>query len=965
MRRLPLFRSAIGSHAPRRVMLVLPPDFLAPASHLRHRFPPMGPAVVAGALREDGVDVGLVDLMLDVGQRPPSAPWDACLDRARVRRHFIGHEDPELDALAEDLLARVVDRDADVFALSVERHTQINPALLLAGALKRRTGRPVVMGGGNFGGEWRTQNLGDLEGLDIVTVASSPDEIRAVFRAASDIPLNHRAAPVDPITELRPTPYDDWPLPDYSVYDLARYRRDPFAADGAAFPSYDGSVGPQLFLPYAMSLDCQYACAFCQRGGSQTVRSMSRVVRDLATLSERYETRDFLFFNSQLNLHADAFSKALLEARLDLLWGDSFRVAPRRPRDVLETMRRAGCVQLTFGVESGSDRMLKRMVKGHTAQMATATVRDAHALGIYTRVNLLPCFPGETAEDFALTERWVRENALAIDDVSPSAFYMTLSSPVGEDPARWGVRIREARDDVEGDHRFRKAHAPIAYDEETMSWEEREKTLRTSEHDLRTAWREGRRQLGVSATQPAQPFALSRKFPSKAAAYAQMLAWVRQTPCAPPPVHSIASLLSLRAESNADGPFEAFRRRALASLRASLPAWLTVEAGSVERGRVSLVVSSAGESCRFVVERARADLRAFRVNGPLALWYAVRGGDPVWLRAALPMACAALLSRWFVEHADALGEAMAPTPTKTSPRWSVVDLVRQNLKPAATLLEADQADPFAGLDDLPARVTSRLYFHRDPQGKLVPTKTGDGRRMLYVGRDIAAVERLRDLEESLYLRADMTEDEFAATQDEIGRLLGFPPCCTAPYARETRRATPYADYYAWIERVGAHMRPTPWQLNYPLTCYLPLPVLIHAPCSVRCEATVALVNAVVRTLCAGDAGALVKRAMSTSAVVFSSDRVIPFQAVGAPDGDELVVAEFNVDPAPELNPSPREPSRSVPIDSQAGLVDAEVEMIRVRDGRLQVFARGCWSDFIAPDEPQTFAPRVFLARGDT
>ncbi len=961
MRRLPLFRGATGALAPRRVMLVLPPDFLAPASHLRHRFPPMGPAVVAGALREDGVDVGLVDLMLDVGQRPPSAPWEPCLDRARVRRHFVGDEDPALDALAEDLLARVADLDADVFALSVERHTQINPALLLARALKRRTGRPVVMGGGNFGGEWRTQNLGDLAGLDIVTIASSPDEIRAVFRAARDIPQNHSAPPVDPITELRPTPYDDWPLADFSIYDLARYKRDPFTADGAAFPSYDGSVGPLLFLPYAMSLDCQYACAFCQRGGSQTVRSMDRVVRDLATLAERYETRDFLLFNSQLNLHAEAFAKGLIEARLDLQWGDSFRVAPRRPRDVLETMRRAGCTQLTFGVESGSDRMLKRMVKGHTAQMATATVQDAHALGIYTRVNLLPCFPGETAEDLALTERWVRENALAIDDISPSAFYMTLSSPVGEDPARWGVRIREARDDVEGDHRFRKAHAPIAYDEEAMSWEEREKTLRTSEHDLRVAWREGRRLLGVSTTQPAQTFALSRRFPSKAAAYAHMLAWVRHTPCAPPSVQAVAALLSQRGEARVDGPAEAFRKRAFAALRAALPTWISVEAGPVEQGRVSLAVSSGDASCRFVVERARPDLRAFRTQGPLAFWYAARGGDPVWLRAALPAACAALLSRWFVEHADALGEAMATTPSKTPPRWSVVDLVRQNLKPAATLLEADQADPFAGLDDLPARVTSRLYFHRDPQGKLVPTKTGEGRRMLYVGRSIAAVERLRDLEESLYLRADMAEDEFAATQDEIGRLLGFPACCTAPYARETRRTTPYADYYAWIERTGAHMRPTPWQLNYPLTCYLPLPVLIHAPCSVRCEATIARVNEVVRTLCPGDAGALVKKAMSTSAVVFPSDRIIPFQAVGVPEGDEVVVAEFNVDPAPELNPSPREASRSAPVDAQAGFLDAEVEMLRVRGGRLQVFARGSWNDFIVREASQTFPPRVFLA----
>lgn len=961
MKRLPLFREASGRGGPRRVVLVLPPDFLAPAPHLRHRFPPMGPAVVAGALREDGVSVGLVDLMLDLAVRPCAVPWEPALERARVQRFFAGESEPALEALADELFGRIEERDADVFAFSIERHTQINPALVLALTVKRRTGRPVVLGGGNFGGEWRTQGLDELVGLDVVSLASSPDEIRAVFRVARDLPRGRWERPFDPVSERMPTPYDDWPLPDFSVFDLARYRRDPFAADGAAFPSYDGSLGSQLFLPYAMSLDCQYACAFCQRGGTQTVRSMDRVVRDLAALAERYETRDFLFFNSQLNLHAEAFARALLEARLDLQWGDSFRVAPRRPRDVLELMRRAGCDQLTFGVESGSDRMLKRMVKGHTAAMATATVRDAHALGIYTRANLLPCFPGETSEDFALTARWVRENAYALDDIAPSAFYLTADSPVGENPARWGVRVREVREDVEGDHRFRKAHAPIAYDEDCLTWEEREPTLRAAEHDLRAAWREGRRQLGLGATRPAQVFALSRRFATKAEAYVHLLSWVRQSPG---PVPDVAAVAAILAGGAADAqPLELFRARALAVLRAVLPGAVQVEPGPPEVGRVTLRATSPEGGCRFVLERARPGLRAFRSRGSLAFWYAAQG-DPWWLQSALPLASTALLTQWFVDRAGALGELREAAPVRATRRRSVVDLVRLGLKPAATLLEADQADPFAGLDDLPAKVTSRIYFQRDGLGNLFVCKAGDGRRMVYVGREQATVERLRALEEDIYLRGGMPAAEFADVQDAFGRLLGFPRCCTGEYAKVTRRTTPFADYYAWIERTGAHLRSVAWQLNYPMSCYLSSPVLIHAPCGVACEATAALVNQTVRALYPGDAGAEVRRAMGTSLVVFPDDRMIPFQAVGDPDGDEIVVADFNHDPAPELGSAPRDDARAVPPDSQRYFLDSEVEIVRVRGEQLQVFARGVWCDFSVPSGLGGASPRVLLASGD-
>ena len=79
-------------------------------------------------------------------------------------------------------------------------------------------------------------------------------------------------------------------------------------------------------------------------------------------------------------------------------------------------------------------------------------------------------------------------------------------------------------------------------------------------------------------------------------------------------------------------------------------------------------------------------------------------------------------------------------------------------------------------------------------------------------------------------------------------------------------------------------------------------------------------------------------------------------------GEGASVVVWLASTAPELNPSPREASRSAPVDAQMGFLDAEVEMLRVRDGRLQVFARGCWNDFIVREEPQTFPPRVFIAR---
>jgi radical SAM superfamily enzyme YgiQ (UPF0313 family) len=121
-------------------------------------------------------------------------------------------------------------------------------------------------------------------------------------------------------------------MPDFSIYDLDRYCRDPLAPELAADAPYAGQLGRTLVLPYHFAFECQFSCAFCQNGGTQENKPVDEVVRDLARLSERWETREFVFFDTQINLLAPALSQALLAAGLDLRWSDSYRVRPREPR---------------------------------------------------------------------------------------------------------------------------------------------------------------------------------------------------------------------------------------------------------------------------------------------------------------------------------------------------------------------------------------------------------------------------------------------------------------------------------------------------------------------------------------------------------------------------------------------------------------------------------------------------------
>lgn len=517
-----------------RVSMILPPDFLAPVYHKRQRIPPQGPAIVAASIASEGFSTRAIDLEAMINARPLAADASRFEDDEAVAARLAGGRDDALDEALEEIIARIDDRSCDVVAFSLDRGTQVNVTTLLAVELKRRWEKPIVIGGIATEHVIALLERTAAVGPDIVTRANTPPQIRDVFRALRDVPGHRRAPPVSPVETTvqlgrRPRgslmPADEWPMADFGIYDLALYRRDPIAADGG-YPSYDGSVGARLVLPYHFAYECQFSCAFCQSDGQNVTKSLDLVVRELALLSERWSCGEFVFFDAQINLQAPRLAGAIRSAGLDIRWSDSYRVRPSAPGD-LEAMARGGCAAITVGVESASDRMLKKMVKGHKKEHASELVREAHAANIMLRVNLLPCFPGETRDELLETCAWLEAHGGAIDDISPSSFYLTASSPIGRHPERFGIRIREQRK-LRGITKFRKVLHALEYDEvDGMSWEEREPTLAVAEDELRAAWARGRGALAGASFPPAAMVALRRLYATKTEIYGAVGAWRR------------------------------------------------------------------------------------------------------------------------------------------------------------------------------------------------------------------------------------------------------------------------------------------------------------------------------------------------------------------------------------------------------------------------------------------------------
>ena len=152
---------------------------------------------------------------------------------------------------------------------------------------------------------------------------------------------------------------------------------------------------------------CPFACTFCSTAGffqrSFRLKSAGRLVAELNRLHARYECRDF-------KLDHDMFttSKRKVAEFCDAVADRGYRWSASARMDcvdeaLLERMAAAGCVNLYFGVETGSPRMQAIVGKKLDLALVEPILTRAHALGIETTASFITGFPADTDEDLDQT----------------------------------------------------------------------------------------------------------------------------------------------------------------------------------------------------------------------------------------------------------------------------------------------------------------------------------------------------------------------------------------------------------------------------------------------------------------------------------------------------------------------------------------------------------------------------------
>ena len=183
--------------------------------------------------------------------------------------------------------------------------------------------------------------------------------------------------------------------PDMDLIDLSRYYSFPHRyKEARAYPVMTARGCPW------------HRCIFCKEISiagvpSYRTRSPGHVVSEIEAAIKKYGPLEVQFYDTNLNTDLQwlkAFQPEIEKRNLSFSWSCLSRV-DRLTEDAVRIMRSTGCWNITFGIESSSQKLLDIMDKGVTVSQIEKAVKLCKDHGIQTTGSFLIGIPGEKAED--------------------------------------------------------------------------------------------------------------------------------------------------------------------------------------------------------------------------------------------------------------------------------------------------------------------------------------------------------------------------------------------------------------------------------------------------------------------------------------------------------------------------------------------------------------------------------------
>jgi anaerobic magnesium-protoporphyrin IX monomethyl ester cyclase len=184
------------------------------------------------------------------------------------------------------------------------------------------------------------------------------------------------------------------------------------------------------YVPVITGRGCAYGCKYCScpriGGRKYRVRSVKKVVDEIEYLNKEFGVKRFTFLDDTFTFiqsRAKEICNEIINRKLRIQWDCNNRV-DSVTKELLLKMKEAGCTDVWFGVESGSQLIINAMDKGFTIEQTIKAFKWAKEAGLTVFAHTILGFPGETRETAWETIKLIEK--LEPDDTS---YYIATAFP--------------------------------------------------------------------------------------------------------------------------------------------------------------------------------------------------------------------------------------------------------------------------------------------------------------------------------------------------------------------------------------------------------------------------------------------------------------------------------------------------------------------------------------------------------
>lgn len=171
------------------------------------------------------------------------------------------------------------------------------------------------------------------------------------------------------------------------------------------------------------SRGCPFQCIFCARnvfGNVTRAHSAGYLLKMIRHLKAEYKIKSISFEDENFVIYRKRlieFCNSVIDDKIDITWDCASNVSAVTP-EILSLMKKAGCWQINYGIESGSQRILNYIRKNVLIDDVANTLRMTKEAGILTKGYFIIGHPTETLASIQETISFIKTIPLDVFQMS-------------------------------------------------------------------------------------------------------------------------------------------------------------------------------------------------------------------------------------------------------------------------------------------------------------------------------------------------------------------------------------------------------------------------------------------------------------------------------------------------------------------------------------------------------------------